>query len=253
MHTFSLEGHAALVSGSSQGLGLAMANAMHDAGAAVVFHGLQETRPDEIPADASYISADLLQEAAPEELVAAAFAAQPEMNLLVCNAGSFFDLPPLEMTRERWDKTFALNVTATFFMVQAFAQRLADVQRPGSIVITTSTNGFQAEAESCAYDSSKGALVMLIRSLAVSLAPIGIRVNGIAPGLIRTPLTSTWMEPRAHDLLVHYEKKILLGRVGEPADCAGTAVFLSSPAARYITGEIITVDGGLTVSQIGQM
>ena len=253
MHTFSLEGHAALVSGSSQGLGLAMGTAMREAGAGVIFHGLQKERPAEVPTDAPYVSADLLDPEAPQLLIDAAFAAQPNLNMLVCNAGSFFDLGPLEMTRERWDKTFTLNVTATFFLAQAFAQKLSTEQRPGCIVITTSTNGFQAEAESCAYDASKGALVMLIRSLAVSLAPLGIRVNGIAPGLIRTPLTSTWMEPRAHDLLVHYEKKILLGRVGEPQDCAGAVVFLSSPAAKYITGEIITIDGGLTVSQIGQM
>jgi NAD(P)-dependent dehydrogenase (short-subunit alcohol dehydrogenase family) len=78
-------------------------------------------------------------------------------------------------------------------------------------------------------------------------------VNGIAPGLIRTPLTSTWLEPRAHDLLKHYEKKILLGKVGTPDDCAGAVVFLCSDAAGYITGEIIVIDGGLTVSQIGRM
>jgi len=93
---------------------------------------------------------------------------------------------------------------------------------------------------------------MMIRSLAVSLAPHGIRVNGIAPGLIRTPLTQVWMEPRNNDLLKNYEKKILLGKVGQPSDCAGAVAFLCSPAASYITGEIITIDGGLTTSQIGK-
>ena len=93
---------------------------------------------------------------------------------------------------------------------------------------------------------------MMVRSLAASLADRGIRVNGIAPGLIRTPLTSVWMEPRKNDLLRHYENKILLGRVGEPSDCAGTVAFLCSAAASYITGEIITIDGGLTTVQIGK-
>jgi NAD(P)-dependent dehydrogenase (short-subunit alcohol dehydrogenase family) len=173
--------------------------------------------------------------------------------MLVCNAGSFFDLPLLEMTRERWERTMALNVTASFFLAQAFAKRLVEEKRGGSIVITSSTNGFQAEEDSVAYDTSKGALVMMTRSLAVSLAPHGIRVNGIAPGLIRTPLTNTWMERREADLLKHYEKKILLGHVGTPQDCAGAVVFLCSEAGRYITGEIIVIDGGLTVSQIGTM
>jgi NAD(P)-dependent dehydrogenase (short-subunit alcohol dehydrogenase family) len=249
---FSLEGHAALVTGSSQGIGHAMAMSLRDAGARVVFHGLQE-KPDSIPQDAAYVPCDLLHPDAPAALVAQAFAAAPALDMLVCNAGSFFDLPLLEMTRERWDRTMALNVTASFFLAQAFARRLSEQKRGGSIVITSSTNGFQAEADSVAYDTSKGALMMLIRSLAVSLAPHGIRVNGIAPGLIRTPLTSTWMEPRAADLLKHYEKKILLGHVGTPQDCAGAVVFLCSEAARYITGEIIVIDGGLTVSQIGPM
>ena len=249
---FSLEGRAALVTGSSQGIGLAIALGLRDAGARVVCHGLQE-RPPSHPEDISYVPCDLLDPSAPASLIERAFAAEPALNILVCNAGSFFDLPVLEMTRERWEKTMQLNLTATFFIVQAFAKRLAAENRSGSIVITSSTNGFQGEADSAAYDSSKGALVMLTRSLAVSLADHGIRVNGIAPGLIRTPLTSTWLEPRAHDLLKHYEKKILLGKVGAPDDCAGAVMFLCSDAASYITGEIIVIDGGLTVSQVGRI
>ncbi len=249
---FSLEGRAALVTGSSQGIGLAIALGLHDAGARVVCHGLQE-RPASIPEFVSYVPCDLSDPSAPASLIKQAFAAEPALDILVCNAGSFFDLPVLEMTRERWDKTMQLNLTATFFIVQAFAKQLTAEMRGGAVVITSSTNGFQAEADSCAYDSSKGALVMLTRSLAVSLADHGVRVNGIAPGLIRTPLTSTWLEPRAHDLLKHYEKKILLGKVGKPEDCAGAVVFLCCDAASYITGEIIVIDGGLTVSQIGRM
>lgn len=252
MKSFSLNGRAALVTGSSQGIGFAAANALRETGAKVVFHGIQ-SRPADIPADSSYLSHDLMQPDAPARLVADAFEALPGLDTLVCNAGSFFDVPFLEMTRERWDMTLQLNLGATYFVVQEFARRLVAAKRAGSICITASTNGLQAEADSTAYDASKGALVMLIRSLAVSLAPHGIRVNGIAPGVIRTPLTSVWLETRAHDLLDHYQKKILLGRVGAPEDCAGAVVFLSSPAASYITGEITVIDGGLTVQQIGRM
>jgi NAD(P)-dependent dehydrogenase (short-subunit alcohol dehydrogenase family) len=253
MKAFSLDGHAALVTGSSQGIGNAIGMGLREAGARVVFHGLQDAKPDSVPNDAAYIPCDLSQPDATESLMTRALTAEPSLDILICNAGSFFDLPILEMTRERWDRTMALNVTASFFLAQAFARRLAEANRRGSIVITTSTNGFQAEEDSVAYDSSKGALVMMIRSLAVSLAPHGIRVNGIAPGLIRTPLTSQWMEPRKHDLLKHYEKKILLGHVGTPHDCAGAVVFLCSEAGSYVNGEIIVIDGGLTVSQIGTM
>lgn len=248
MKAFSLEGHRALITGSSQGIGLAIGHGLHEAGATVVHHGLQE-KPDGLPEGAGYVKADLLDSEGAQLLMDAA----GDVDILVCNAGSFFDLPVLEMTRELWDKTMALNVTATFFLAQAFARQCVARGVAGSIVITSSTNGFQAEADSCAYDASKGALVMLTRTLAVSLAPMKIRVNGIAPGLIRTPLTSTWMEPRAQDLLRHYEQKILLGEVGRPEDCAGAVVYLCSQAGRYVTGEIIVIDGGLTVGQIGKL
>ncbi len=251
MKAFSLEGHASLVTGSSQGIGLAMAHSLHEAGARVVCHGLTK-RPATLPKWASYVSCDLCDPSSPAFLVARAFETEPALDTLICNAGSFFDLPFLEMTRELWDKTMRLNVASVFFTAQAFAKRLVAEKRGGSIVITSSTNGFQAEAESCAYDASKGALVMLTKSLAVSLADHGIRVNGIAPGLIKTPLTATWMETRDRSVLDHYEKKILLRRVGAPEDVAGAVVFLCSAAASYITGEVIVIDGGLTTGQIGR-
>ncbi|WP_461783698.1 SDR family NAD(P)-dependent oxidoreductase [Prosthecobacter sp.] len=249
MKAFSLESHAALVTGSSQGIGLAMGKALQEAGAKVVFHGL----PNAVEGLTSYVQADLMETEGPQKLVEAAFALEPGLDTLICNAGSFFDLPLLEMTRERWDKTIQLNLTAAFFTAQAFAKRLVAEKRGGSIVLTSSTNGFQAEADSCAYDASKGALVMLTKSLAITLADHGIRVNGVAPGLIKTPLTSTLMESRDRSLLDHYEKKILLRRVGTPQDVAGATVFLCSPAASYITGEIIVIDGGLTTGQIGRL
>jgi NAD(P)-dependent dehydrogenase (short-subunit alcohol dehydrogenase family) len=250
MKAFSLEGRAALVTGSSQGIGQAIAQGLAESGAQVVHHGLQP-RPAEIPG--AYVQADLLDPNGPALLIEEAFRREPALDTLVCNAGSFFDQPVLEMNEALWEKTMRLNLRAPFLCAQAFARKRAALGGGGSIVIVTSTNGFQGEADSVAYDTSKGGLVMMVRSLAVSLAPQGIRVNGIAPGLIRTPLTSTWLEPRAHDLLKHYEKKILLGRVGEPKDCAGAVAFLCSPGASYITGEIITIDGGLTVSQVGRM
>ncbi|MBK8036538.1 MAG: SDR family oxidoreductase [Verrucomicrobiaceae bacterium] len=249
MKAFSLDGHAALVTGSSQGLGLAMGKALQEAGARVVFHGLQ----DSVEGLANYVQADLMQNDGPQRLVDAAFQLEPGLDLLICNAGSFFDLPFLEMTRERWDKTIQLNLASAFFTAQAFAKRMVAEKRGGCLVITSSTNGFQGEMDSCAYDASKGALVMLTKSLAVSLADHGIRVNSVAPGLIKTPLTAKVMESEDRSLLDHYEKKILLRRVGAPEDVAGAVTFLCSAAASYITGEIIVIDGGLTSCQIGRM
>jgi len=228
-----------------------MAYGLHEAGARVVCHGLNE-RPEEMPEWAGYIPCDLCESDAPAALVEIAFSKEPGLDTLICNAGSFFDVPFLEMTRERWDKTVNLNMASAFFAAQAFARRLVAEKRGGCIVITSSTNGFQAELDSAAYDASKGALVMLTKSLAVSLADHGIRVNGVAPGLIKTPLTAGLHHSSDGGMVAHYEKKILLQRLGTPEDVAGAAVFLCSNAASYITGETIIIDGGLTTGQIGR-
>lgn len=251
MKTFSLKGRAALVTGSSKGIGLAIGLGLREAGAQVVFHGTSK-RPSEITKDCAYVKADLLQEDGSRKLFRTAIRMQPKLDLLVCNAGSFFDTPFREMTRELWDKTIQLNLTATYFLIQEFAKHLAAQKRSGAVVIVSSTNGFQAEADSTAYDTSKGALIALTKSLAMSLADSGIRVNGVAPGLIRTPLTERWLNTRA-DLKSHYEKKILLGKVGMPDDCSGAVAFLCSRAASYITGHVIVVDGGLTTGQVGKL
>lgn len=251
MQVFSLAGNTALVTGSSQGIGLAIANALHAAGAGVVFHGKNEPAPA-MPPGSVYLLGDLLELDGPDRLLEAAVRARPDLDLLVCNAGSFFDVPFLEMSPAAWERTMNLNVRSVYFSAQAFARGLVARGRPGAIVIVSSTNGFQSEEDSTAYDTSKGALVMMTRSLAHSLAPHRIRVNALAPGLIRTPLSIPWMAAQ-EGKEAHYCRKILLGRIGEPEDCAGAAVFLLSSAAAYITGQIITVDGGLTVGQVGQL
>lgn len=249
MSIFSLAHNAALVTGSSKGIGLAIADGLHEAGAAVVYHG-NTARPASIPPGCSFVTGNLLEPDVSAKLVADAFAVQPKLDLLVANAGSFFDRPFLEMDAATWDRTMNLNVRATYFLCQAFAKELIARKRPGAMVLISSTNGFQSEEDSTAYDSSKGALVMMTRSLAQALVEHGIRVNGLAPGLIRTPLTSALgFGAKAQ----HYEKKILLKRLGEPDDCAGAAVFLLSQASAYIVGQVVVVDGGLTVGQIGRM
>ena len=118
------------------------------------------------------------------------------------------------------------------------------------MIFVGSTNGFFAEKDSSAYDASKGALVMLVRSLALALAPEGIRVNGIAPGLVRTPLTAGWMKAEPARV-VRIEKRIPAGRLGEPDDCGNACVFLCSEAAKYVFGQMLVIDGGRTLGQPG--
>lgn len=250
MSPFSLANQSLLVTGSSQGIGHAIGVGAQAAGATVIFHGKEPKAAAPLPAGSHYLTEDLLAANGAEKLIAAAFAARADLSLLVCNAGSFFDREFLAMTPELFDRTIALNVKANYFLAQAFARELTSRKRPGAIVLTSSTNGFQPEDESTAYDTSKGAIVMLTRTLAQTLTPQGIRVNGIAPGLIKTPLTAGGLNPAK---VAHYEKKIVMGRLGEAEDCAGAAVFLLSPASRYITGQILVVDGGLTLGQIGRL
>jgi NAD(P)-dependent dehydrogenase (short-subunit alcohol dehydrogenase family) len=239
MNPFDLSGHYALVTGSTRGIGRALALGLKGAGAEVLLHGLPDAE-DSFP---EALREDLATTGAPERLLEKALVAKPDLDLLVCNAGGFFDVPFSNMDRARWDKTIRLHLEAPYFLIQSFAHSLASRQRRGAVLIVGSTNGFLAEEDSTAYDTSKGALVMMTRTLAVALAPQGIRVNSIAPGLIRTPLTSGWMDCEP-EKVAHYEKKILAGRVGVPEDCAGACVFLCSTAASYVTGQTLVVDGG---------
>lgn len=248
MKALSLHNQSALVTGSSKGIGKAIAEGLAESGAKVIRHGRGRSEDSEFP----FVSGDLADPTRSAGIIADAQTIFPDLSLLVCNAGSFFDVPFLEMAPAQWEQTMRLNVESPYFLIQAFAKSRAALGGKGAVVIVGSTNGFQAEEDSTAYDISKGALVMMVRTLAVALAPLGIRVNGLAPGLIRTPLTSDWMD-RKPEVVAHYEKKILAGRIGTAEDCAGAAVLLCSRAADYINGHILVVDGGLTVGQIGRL
>jgi NAD(P)-dependent dehydrogenase (short-subunit alcohol dehydrogenase family) len=246
-----LSSRAALVTGSSSGIGLAVAEALEAAGARVVYHA-HEPRPATWPADRAFVQADLIPADGARRLVEAAFALEPGLDLLVSNAGSFFDVPFLSMTLERWEKTISLNLRAGYFLIQAFAERLVREKRGGAVVVVASTNGLQAEPDSSAYDISKGGVVMLTRTLALALAEHDIRVNAIAPGLIQTPLSGALLASRP-GLEAHYCKSIPMKRIGTPSDCAGAVVYLASEAAAYITGQVLAIDGGLTSQQLSPL
>lgn len=254
----SVAGRRAFVTGSSQGIGLQIASSLASAGASVVLHGLH--------ADAALEQAVAVCRAAggrppgqvlgdlsspmpegPLQVAEAAVQHDPEIDTLVCNAGTFIDQPFLEMPFATFDRTLRLNVYAQFVLVQYFARRWVQQGTRGRILLIGSINGRLSEPVHVAYDTSKGAVDAMVRSLCVSLAPLGIRVNGMAPGLFRTPLT----EPALQDERIRrwMELHTPNGQVPGPEVCGDAAVFLLSDAAEHIHGQMLLVDGGMSVWQ----
>jgi glucose 1-dehydrogenase len=252
-----LKGMNVMVTGSSKGIGRGIATEAARQGGNVVICGSSH-RPDvdevadEIRAlgrEAWVAAGDLSTREGWQTMWQEAVDAAGAIHGLVNNAGNAFDVPFLDMTEEHWDKTYNLNVKSNFFLTKLFTEHCIDQRRGGKVVLVTSVNGFQAERWSPAYDSSKGAQLQLIRSLGCSLAEYGINVNGLAPGMIYSHITTTGILKDPFNVRF-YDHHIPLGRVGTPEDCAGAAVFLLSRLADYITGETITVDGGLTAEQL---
>lgn len=253
---FSLQGRSALVTGSTQGVGAAIAIALARAGANVCLHGLAQDDEAErtIAACEGYgvttklLIGDLTDANFVADLPGRALELLPAIDLLVNNAGTYVDLPFLQMTSARYRKTMALNVDATFFLTQAFARHWVERQIAGRVLMTGSINGFLAEPDHVAYDASKGAIAAMVRSLCVALAPLNIRVNSMAPGLVRTPLTGAVLDADA-DINAWMKLHTPNGRVPGAEVCGDTAVFLLSDAAEHIHGQTLLVDGGMSTWQ----
>lgn len=253
----NLKGHAALVTGSTQGIGRAIALAFAEAGADVVVHGRDECDEGHAVVDAcrkrgvrsEFLVIDLLQDPNQvlPELHERSIQALGPIDVLVNNAGQFFDVSFEQMTLERFERTMRLNVEAPYFLTQRFACGWIATSTRGRVLMTGSINGRLAEPGSTAYDTSKGAIEMMVKTLAVSLAPHKIRVNGLAPGLIRTPQTA-WIETNAAKRQ-WLEQHIPAGVIPTPEVCGPAAVFLCSDAADYISGHMLLVDGAMSAWQ----
>lgn len=250
-----LQGHTALITGGTQGVGRAIAVSLAQAGANLVLHGhsmnvaAEETRRD---CEAWGVSVQCLEgdlsgptTEAVLQLFEQSISLAPGIDLLVNNAGTYIDRPFLEMDFETYQKTFRLNAAAPYFLTQCFAKRWIAQSTRGRILFTGSINGILSEADHTAYDSSKGAIHALVRSLCVALAPHSIRVNGIAPGLVRTPLTNRVLASD-NDFVKWMELHTPNGQVPQADVCGGAAAFLLSDLAEHIHGQMLLIDGGMS-------
>ncbi len=246
-----LSGKTALVTGSSQGIGLAVGHAFARSGARVVFTSEWPFPrfPDALPPGCHYISADLTKDGEPERLVTEAWAALGTIDVLVNNVGTYREPTFPELTREHFDSIFRLNVWSAIAVTQEVVRRAVAANRGGRILFTTSLNGTRSEPLHTLYDASKGAINALTRQLAIELAPLGFTTAAIAPGLVETPLTDFGLksDPEARQAILD---QIPIRKIATVDDLAGWYVFLSSDAASYATGTIITVDGGLDAQQM---
>jgi len=250
---FSLAGQAAVVTGASSGLGAIMARGLAEAGAGVV---LAARRADRLAALAEAIGADggravahpadLRDPDHAEALVGAAQAAFGRLDGVVLNAGVSIQGPADEEDLAGFADVLAVNVTAQVALAAAAARAMIGAGRGGWMILMSSIIGRRAGTGPgvAAYTASKGAVEQLTRELARQWAPHGIRVNAIAPGYFPTELNAPLVaSPERRAALI---ARIPLGHAGVPEDLTGAAVFLASPAARYVTGQILAVDGGMS-------
>lgn len=247
-----LDGKVAFVSGGARGIGLAICKRYAAEGAAVLVADIagHDAAAAEVGHGATGVQLDVTRQDSIDDAVAYAHNAHGRIDILVNNAGVFDMGPLLDLSRESYRKVFAVNVEGLLFMLQAVARGMVE-RRSGKIVNFASQAGRRGEALVEVYCASKAAVISLTQSAALSLAPHNIQVNGIAPGVVDTPMWDTVdaLFAKYHGLEVGQKKRevglaVPLGRMGTPEDMTGMALFLASADSDYVTAQTYNVDGG---------
>jgi 2-deoxy-D-gluconate 3-dehydrogenase len=244
---FRLDGEVALVTGSSRGLGAAMATALAEAGADVVLHDrccagdTERAIQDKTRVRTACIVADLLDRAASIQLVDQAVETMGKVDILVNNAGIIRRAPAAEFDDLDWDDVIEINLTAVFRLCRAVGRRMV-AQGHGKIINIASLLSFQGGVTVPSYAAAKGGVAQLTKSLANEWAGKGVNVNAIAPGYMCTDNTKALRENEVRCRQI--TERIPAERWGEPSDLAGPVVFLASKASGYVNGHVLVVDGG---------
>lgn len=260
--TARLDGKHALLTGAGGGIGLAVAEAYLREGARCTVADLAATPGAPVQAlmrehgdCLHYVQADVTQATSIAALLRQSNQRFGAVEILYNNAAVFDMAPLLDSSEAMYEWLFAVNVKGMFFVMQAVLRQMVEVGVKGSVINLASQAGRRGEALVSHYCASKAAVISYTQSAALAMAPHGIRVNGIAPGVVDTPM---WAQVDAlfarYEGLAPGEKKkavglaVPLGRMGRPADVAGAAVFLASDEAAYITAQTLNVDGGSVMS-----
>ena len=245
--TNELQDKVALVTGGSRGIGLAIAKELALAGARVAVvarhqEGAVEAATQLHGAGHEGFGCDVSSKSDVDGLTKTVTEPLGVVQILVNNAGIARDNIFIRMTKEQWDEVLDINLTGVFNVTKAFARKMLKT-KDASILNISSVVGLTGNAGQANYSASKAGLIGLTKSLAKELASRNVRCNAITPGFIESDMTDVLPESVTNDL----NSKIPLGYFGAPSDVAGLARFLSGPYARYITGQVISVDGGLAM------
>ncbi len=247
LDAFKLDGKVALVTGSSAGLGAAIALGLAQAGADVAAHG--NSRPPDTTCElirnsgrrGFAVLGDLGDKTTPQQLFAQTLEHFGRLDILINNAGTIRRAPAIDYTEEDWATVIEVNLSSVFRLSQIAGRHMLE-RGSGKIVNIASLLAFQGGINVPAYAASKGGVAQLTRALANEWAKLGINVNAIAPGYMRTDNTVALQADQARSRQIL--ERIPAGRWGEPEDLVGAAVFLSSAASDYLHGHVMVVDGG---------
>jgi meso-butanediol dehydrogenase/(S,S)-butanediol dehydrogenase/diacetyl reductase len=251
------QGRVAIITGSGSGLGRVLAHRFAAEGAAVVVADVVGQRTTTVVSEISEAGGESLAQptdvtnaADVEAMVGAAREAFGSVDILVNNAAKATDADFLDVSEEAWDEDVAITLKGSFLCSQAVLGDMME-NRSGVILNISSVNALSYFGNE-AYSAAKAGILSLTRSLAVRLGPFGVRVNAIAPGTLRTP---AWEQRRQKDpdVFERVAKWYPLGRIGDPEDVAGAALFLASDEAAWISGAVLPVDGGLTAGNLQMM